>query len=368
MFSKTLRGIIKKEFYHILRDRQTLIILFLMPVLMLFLYGYAITMEMRQIETAIINLSHSQKSRSFIEKIVSNDFFKVTAVDVPYEKLESVFQKRQARAIIIFPQNFADDLNSNPHTKVQLLIDASDPNAANFINNYLNVIAAKYNLAQNASLIFPFSVEPRLLYNPDLKSVYFFVPGLIALILLLICALLTSIAIVREKESGTLEQILVSPVKPLQIIIGKVIPYLVISYLMGVMILIFGYFWFDVPINGSLLLLNIMLLLYIFTGLSIGLLVSTIARTQQIAMMVTLVATILPTVMISGFIFPIASMPEILQWVAKIIPATHFLEIIRGIMLKGVGIKELYNQTLFLVGLSLFLTFVSMRKFKTHLE
>ncbi len=366
--NKTLFSIMRKEFRHIIRDQQTLIILFLMPLLMLFLFGYAITLEMRQIETAVVDLSKSSSSRAFIEKMRASDFFEITAVDVAYKDFEEVFRKRQARCIIVIPRDFESSLDRELQTPVQLLIDASDPNAANYINNYVTQISALFNVERGAVPVQTFRLEPRLLYNPDLKSSYFFVPGLVAVILLLICSLLTSIAIVREKETGSMEQILVSPVLPQQIIIGKVIPYMVIGYLMALMILFFSYFWFNVPLHGSFLLLNLMLLLYIFTGLSFGLLISTVTHTQQVALMLTLVTTILPTVMLSGFIFPIPSMPEILQYVAAVIPATHFLEIIRGIMLKGVGLTELYPQAGYLLLIAFVLIAVSVRKFQTHLD
>jgi drug efflux transport system permease protein len=366
--NKTLLSIIRKEFRHIIRDKQTLIILFIMPVLMLFLYGYAITLEMKNIKTVIVDLSKTPQSRAFVDNMQANDFFKVVDMNISYDQYESVFQTRKAQCIVVIPQDFSRSLAQRPQTKIQLLIDASDPNAANFINNYLNIISASYNLEQNRNLVQSISLEPRLLYNPDMKSAYFFVPGLIAVIALLICALLTSIAIVREKENGTMEQILVSPVKSMHIIIGKVIPYMVIGYLMALMILVIGHFWFQVPIYGSFLLLNVILLLYVLTGLSFGLLISTQTNSQQIALMITLVSTILPSFMLSGFIFPIASMPQILQYISNLIPATHFLIIIRSIMLKGVGIAELTTQIAALSVVAFVLLMISMRKFQTHLE
>lgn len=366
--NKTLKSIIQKEFKHIMRDRQTVVILFIMPILMLFLYGYAINMEMKNIRTAVVDLSKTPQSRSFIENLLSNDFFKITDSNVSYENFESLFQNRSAQCIIVIPHDFSESLSQKPQTKIQILIDASDPNAANFINNYLNVISQQFNFKQNKNLVQSFSLEPRLLYNPDMKSAFFFVPGLIAVIALLICALLTSIAIVREKENGTMEQILVSPVKPMFIIVGKVIPYMLIGYLMAVMILVIGYFWFEVPIYGSVFLLNVILMLYVLTGLSFGLLISTATSSQRTALMITLVSTILPSFMLSGFIFPISSMPLILQWLSNIIPATHFLIIIRGIMLKGVGVMELLSQIGALSFIAFFLLMVSTRKFSTHLE
>jgi len=366
--NKILFSIMKKEFWHILRDPQTLVIIILMPVIMLFLFGYAITLEMQEIETVIIDQSHSPMSRDLIERIGSTDFFKIVQTDLAHDEIEMVFYKRLARCILIIPEDFSEDLNREIYAPVQLLVDASDPNAANYINNYFLRISQLFNMETSGQDQGVLKLEPQLLYNPDLKSSYFFVPGLIAIILLLICALLTSIAIVREKEVGTMEQILVSPVHPFQIIIGKVIPYTILGFIDSLLILFIARNWFNVPVNGSILFLFFALILYIVTGLSFGLLISTVAKSQRMAMMAVLVLTILPTIMLSGFIFPVPSMPLVFQYISKIIPATHFLEIIRGIMLKGVGIGELYTQILFLTAISGFLILISMKKFKTNLE
>jgi len=365
---QVLLSITKKEFRHILRDFQTLLIVLAYPVVMLLLFGYAITMEMKQIETVFVDRSQTPESRDFKEQLLSTSFFKIVASDVPEKQFEQIFQERQARCIIVIPANFARSLKTKPTTKIQLLVDASDPNAANYIQNYITQISAKYNYKINPQLAMPFSIEPRLFYNPDLKSYFFFVPGLIAVIILLISALLTSIAIVREKEVGTLEQILVSPVHPVQIIIGKAIPYTVIGFVDSVLVLLMGHFMFQVPVHGSLWLLSFSLVLYILTGLSFGLLVSTITNSQQEAMMATLMATILPTIMLSGFIFPIKSMPLIFQYMALLIPATHFLEIIRGILLKGSSAQDLVVQLSYLGFIALSLIMISIRKFRMTLE
>jgi ABC-2 type transport system permease protein len=366
--NKILLSIMKKEFWHILRDPQTLTIIILMPIIMLFLFGYAITLEMQEIETAIVDQSRSPQSRDLIERIISTDFFKVVETDVAYNEMEALFFKRLVRCIVIIPAPFAHDLERDMESPVQLIIDASDPNAANYINNYFMKINSSFNLETLNTNLIPMTLEPQLLYNPDLKSSYFFVPGLIAIILLLICALLTSIAIVREKEVGTMEQILVSPIHPSQIIIGKVIPYTILGFIDSLIILFIANNWFDIPIHGSFLFLCCTLILYIITGLSFGLFLSTIAESQRTAMMAVLVSTILPTIMLSGFIFPVPSMPVLFQYISKIIPATHFLEIIRGIMLKGIGINELFTQVIYLCAISTFLVIVSLKKFKTNLE
>jgi ABC-2 type transport system permease protein len=366
--NRLLLSIIKKEFRHILRDPQTLWIVIAMPVVMLFLYGYAITLEMKQIEVAVTDYSKTPQSRQFIEHLLATDFFRVTAVDVPATNFERIFKERKARCIVVVPADFARSLNSQTETKIQLLVDATDPNAANYIQKYLMQIGSRFTFENNRFLAQPFVLEQRIFYNPLLKAHNFFVPGLIAVILLMISALLTSIAIVREKEMGTMEQILVSPVRPLQIIIGKVIPYTLLAFLDGLIIVAIGYLWFKVPLNGSVLFLAGTLVIYILTGLSFGLLVSTIAESQRTAMMAAQLATILPTIMLSGFIFPVASMPDIFRYMSLVIPATHFLEIIRGILLKGNTFGDLSAQIGYLLLITLFLIVVSVKKFRTNLE
>jgi len=366
--NSVLSSIIKKEFRHILRDPQTLIIVVIMPLVMLFLYGYAITLEMKQINIAVTDHSKTPESRRLINRLTSTTFFKVSVFDVPERDFDNVFKQRQARCILVIPPNFARSLKRNTSTDIQLLIDASDPNAANYIQKYITQIVRQFNFTLNRSVTQAFTLETRIFYNPDFKSYYFFVPGLIATILLLISALLTSIAIVREKENGTLEQILVSPVRPYQIIIGKVVPYTILGFFDSILILGLGHFLFGVPIIGSYWLLSFTLILYIITGLSFGLLVSTAADSQRLAMMAALLATILPSFMLSGFIFPINSMPEIFQYLSLAIPATHFLTIIRGILLKGNGFGALYVPIAYLVLISSILIALSVKKFNVTLE
>jgi ABC-2 type transport system permease protein len=366
--NRILLSIIKKEFWHILRDPQTLVIILIMPVGMLFLFGYAITLDMKDIKVALVDQSKSPESREFVEQIMATDFFKITEVDVPDKEFEEIFYERNARCIVVIPYDFSKNLATETYTPIQLLIDASDPNAANYINKYFMQLASRFNFKINPQLTMPFSVEPRIFYNPDLRSDYFFVPGLIAVIILLISALLTSIAIVREKEVGTMEQILVSPVHPYQIIFGKVIPYTLLGFVDSILVLMIGHFWFGVPVQGSVMFLLVTLIIYIFTGLSFGLMVSTITDSQQVAMMGALLSTILPTIMLSGFIFPITSMPKIFQYVSMIVPATHFLEIIRGIMLKGSGLNELTMQLSYLILIAVVLIGLSVKKFSTKLE
>ncbi len=365
--NRILLSIVRKEFIHITRDVQTLVIAIIMPVMMLFLYGFAINMEMKQIDVGISDLSATPQSRKIIERLASTNFFNITVINPAYKNYEELFKFRKVRALIVIPQDYARKLALKHKVRLQLLIDASDPNAANYINNYFSTVAFSETLDINRRKVNLFSVEPRILYNPDMRSANFFVPGLIAIILILVSALLTSIAVVREKENGTMEQLMVSPVCAHQIIIGKVLPYTFLGYINGVMILMLGSLIFNVHINGSIILIGVIMLIYVLTGMSFGLLISTTTESQQIALMTTLMLTILPTVLLSGFIFPIKSMPEILQYVSYILPATYFLEIIRGIILKGGGMAELYRQTLILAGITIFLLGLSIIKFKKSL-
>ncbi len=366
--NRTFKSIVRKEFLHIVRDYQTLIIIFIMPVIMLIMFGYAITLEMRNIEIAVVDHARTPQSRQLLNHLQSSNFFVIKAYDPPESQFESLLQQRQVRCIVVIPADFSLSLIQERFTPVQLLIDASDPNAANFIQSYFQKITALFNTENNPQFKFPFEIVPRFLFNPDLKSEYFFVPGLIAIIVLLISALLTSIAIVREKERGTFEQILVSPVHASQIILGKVIPYIILGFVDSVIILLIGHYWFQVPVQGSVLLLLATLILYLLSGLSFGLFVSTITDSQRTAMLIALLMTILPTILLSGFIFPVPSMPVIFQYVSKIIPATHFLKIIRGILLKGIGLWELKVPILYLTLLSAFMIGLSIKKFKVSLE
>lgn len=363
-----IKSVMKKEFLHILNDVQTLFIIIVMPLIMIFLYGNAITLDMRNITTIIRDHSQSPQSRTLVRNITSSGFFKITAQSYEQLDVDTIFRRRLARCLMVIPQDFSIGLATRPLTPVQLVLDASDPNAGKFIYNYMSMIVSQYN-ADLSEMNKPFiSLTPRFLYNPDQRSSSFFVPGLISIILLMVSAMLTSIAIVREKERGSMEQILVSPITPIQLIIGKIFPYILLGLLDGVMILIAGIYAFKVPMEGSVSLLILMMLLYIFTGLSMGLLISTIARTQQVAMLMSLMISMLPTLLLSGFMFPVESMPMIFQWLSRIVPATHFIQIIRGVMLKGVGVAELVHQISYLALLSTFLIVVSVKKFKTDLE
>lgn len=366
--NRRLLAMMKKEFIHIVRDWRTLLVILLMPILMIVLYGYAITLDMRGITFGVIDDDGTPRSRELIAAFTDNGFFTQVPMRLSRTRIEDLFRRRAVQMVLVVPKGFASDLDAGRGATVQLLVDAGDSNVGTYVNNYSNQILRLFNARLDPGRGMSIAFEPRILYNPEMKSSHFFVPGLVALILILINALLTSIAITREKETGTMEQILVSPVHPFEIVAGKVMPYISIGFFNAVMILFWAKILFDVPLRGDLLLLSALTLVYIFVALSFGLLISTIARTQQLAMLATLMATILPTIMLSGFIFPIASMPLALQYVSKIIPAMYYLIIIRGILLKGVGMPELWHQAAILAGIGFAMLAIATKRFRTTLE
>jgi ABC-2 type transport system permease protein len=363
-----ITAIARKEFLHILNDPRTLSILFIMPILQLIMFGYALKMEIQEVRIGIVDYANTNESRHLIEQFKGSSFFVPFFYEGRLSEIDELFKSRTANLVMIIPEDFDKQLQRNREIPLSFTIDASDANAATAIRNYCNQVIVDFNQTYNRHLPFPFDITSSILYNPDTKSTYFFVPGIIALLLIMISALLTSITIAREKETGTMEQILVSPVKSHQIILGKVLPYILLAILIAVVILLIGVFMFKVPFQGNVLLLFILSTLYIVTALSIGLMISTVAKTQQVAMMVAMIMTLLPTIMLSGFIFPIASMPKLLQYLSYIIPARYYLHIVRGIILKGSTFIDLVQPTLFLGIISGILLIVSIRKFSSNLE
>lgn len=369
MISPTrLAAISRKEVRHILRDWQTLIIVLIMPVMMMFLYGYALNADARDLPVAVEAPSPAPETRQIIGKLDAGLLFKVEVEAAATPDPGEVFRTHGVRALFRFPAGFARDLRRPGGARVQVLVDGADPNVGTLIRNaadplLLEAVMDVLRLEPPRVL----DLRTLVLYNPEQRSALFFVPGLMAVILLMISALLTSIAIAREKELGTMGQLLVSPLNPLEIIVGKLLPYIVLAALDGMLILAVGRLAFGVKVAGSYGLLALSSLAYVFTALSIGLLISTVAKRQQHAMFMALGATLMPTVLLSGFIFPVDSMPLPLQVISKVIPATWFLEIVRGIILKGVGLAELWQPLLILTLEGLLLMAASIRKFKVKL-
>ncbi len=363
-------GFVRKEFYHIFRDPRTLLILFGIPVMQLLIFGFVVTNEIKNIQIAILDQSKDEVTREITNKLLSSGYFTLRKNLSSTSEIENIFKKGRLKEVIVFESDFAKKLERDKTANIQVIADASDPNTANLIVNYTRGIIQNYVSSVNIQFQTPLKIEPRvkMVYNQGLKGVYMFVPGTMALILMLVSAMMTSISIAREKEYGNMEVLLVSPLKPSQIIIGKVAPYVILSFINAVSIIALGYFVFDLPVLGSLSLLLLETLLFITLALSLGILISTIAKTQQVAMFISMFALLLPTMLLSGFVFPIENLPDILRWLSIIMPPRWFIVIIKNIMLKGTGFLIVWKETLYLVAFTVFFIGLSVRKFKIRLE
>lgn len=367
---KRFIGFVKKEFYHIFRDKRSMFILFGMPIAQILLFGFAITNEINNVEIGILDKSKDHETRKIIDKINASEYFTIENVVDNENEIEAVFKKGEVKAFLVFEKGFAENLHALHHGKVQVITDATEPNTANTIVNYIQSIIQHYQQELNSSWGpgVQINVQTRMFYNAELKSVFNFLPGVMTVILMLVSAMMTSISITREKELGTMEILLVSPLKPVQVVVGKVFPYIFLSIINALVILILGVTIFAMPIEGSLILLAFETVLFIITALALGILISTIAETQQTAMMISLMGLMLPVILLSEFIFPISSMPNLLQYISHFIPAKWFIIILKGIMLKGVGLIYLWKETLILIAMAVFLIALSIKKYKIRLE
>ena len=361
-------GFVVKEFLHIFRDYRTLLILFGMPAVQLILFGYVVTNEIKDARIAILDQSKDETTRKITEKITSSGYFRLDRNLHTYSEIEEAFKEGDIKLVIVFESNFTRKLERERQAHVQLIGDASDPNTANILVNYATGILNNYLRTRNAEAI-PLQILPetRMMYNKELKGVFMFVPGLMAMLLMLISALMTSISITKEKELGTMELLLASPLRPMQIVVGKVFPYVFLAFINACIIILLGNTVFGVPVRGSITLLLFESFLFISMALSLGILISCLTNSQQLAMMISLVALMLPTILLSGFIFPIENMPKVLQWFCHIMPPMYFITIIKSIMLKGNGFFFIWKETLILIGFTLFFILVSVKKFKIRL-
>ncbi|MFM2367989.1 MAG: hypothetical protein RL619_285 [Bacteroidota bacterium] len=367
---KRFIGFIKKEFYHIFRDKRTMFILFGMPIVQIMLFGFAITNEINNVNIAILDQSKDAETQKIINKIDASKYFNIEQEISSENQVESVFKKGKIKAVLVFENHFIKNLQTKKQAKVQVITDATDPNIANTITNYVNAILLNYTqqINKNNPSSYQIQTQTQLYYNPELKSVFNFVPGVMTIILMLVSAMMTSISITREKELGTMEVLLVSPLKPFQVIIGKVFPYIFLSIINATIIILLSFFVFKMPIEGSLFLLTFESILFIITALSLGILISTISNSQQTAMMISLMGLMLPVIILSGFIFPISSMPMPMQIISNIIPAKWFIIIIKAILLKGASIAVIWKETLILLGMTVFFIALSIKKYKIRLE
>ena len=368
---RRLISVIRKETLHIIRDWRTLMILICMPIALVVIFGFAVTNEIRNVNVSILDPSKDEHSLEIIKRMDASGYFDIFSYSNSLEEIENNFRIGNAKIALVFQEEFSTQLSKYGSANIQILADATDPNTAATLSNYTQMIVQQYQMelsGANKKMGPVIAVENKMLFNPGLKSVYLFVPGVITIILMLICALMTSIALTREKEFGNMELLLVSPLKPALVVIGKVIPYVALSFIDLLIILLLGDIVFHVPIRGNLWLLLAESLLFIATVLSLGIFISTVTNNQQAAMVISLVGLFLPTILLSGFIFPIESMPLVLQWLSNIIPARWFIVIIKNIMLKGTELEFLWKETMILGFMTLVFIVLSIRKFKIRLE
>ena len=359
---------VRKEFYHILRDRRTLFILIGMPIALVLLFGYVVTNEFKNASVALLDNAKDELSQEFRHHIEASGHFRIVADLRSYDELEEQFKSGHAKMAIVIPARFAEGFYDKKQVQIQLIADGTEPNYATTLVNYASQMIQRFQQIKSGSNGIPYqvNVKTRMVYNPQLRSAYNFVPGVIALILMLISAMMTSLTIAKEKELGTMDLLMVSPLPPLLIIIGKVVPYTLLSFLNAVLVLVLGYYVFQVPIVGSLPLLLGICLLYLAVSLALGVLISTKAETQQAAMMASLFTLMMPTMLLSGFIFPRASMPVVLQYISQIIPATYFIEMLKGVMLKGNNLAFIWQPTLVLTGMMVVLLGLALVNFKVR--
>lgn len=358
---RQLLAFVKKEFLHIFRDYRTMMLLLLMPIVQIILFGFALTNEVNNTNTAIYIPKDDILAAKLMHKIDNSKYFTVTHLLKSPKEVEELMRRGEIKLAVIVPEGFSADYENKRSTPVQVISDASDPNMATTVTNYAsNIILSFANLSV--------SVENRMLYNPQMKSSYNFVPGVMGLILMLICAMMTSVAIVREKETGTMEVLLVSPVRPIYLILAKTIPYFILSLINLITILLLSKYVLAVPINGSLFLLSAVSMLFVLVSLSLGLMISTLVETQVAAMLISGMVFMMPVMILSGMMFPVENMPLILKGVAQLIPAKWFIAAVRKVMIQGVGFMYVLKEIcVMLLMMSIFIG-ISVKKFKHRLD
>ena len=367
---KQFMSFVRKEFHHIFRDKTTMAILLLLPVLMLILFGYAITTEVKNSKLAIYDPSNDMATCAIIEKFNASEYFSVVKLLTKPAEINEQFKNGEVKMVVVFGEKFYENMLHTGTAQVELIADGTDPNSAKSVVSYATNIIAVYQQELFKIQKVPFQINPqvKLLYNPQMKGAYNFVPGVMGMILMLICAMMTSISIAREKEFGTMEILLVSPMKPIYIIISKMIPYFFLSLVNLTTILLLSVFVLGVPIAGSLFWLIVLSLVYIFVTLSLGLLISSIVNSQLVALLISGMVLMLPVIMLSGMMFPIENMPVFFQWLSQIIPAKWYIIGVKKIMIKGLGFTSIIPELSVLLGMGIFLIAASMKKFKFRLE
>jgi len=370
-------AVLKKEFLHILRDRASLVMAVAMPIGMLLLFGYAVNTDVEHLSTVVWDQSQTADSREFVTSVRNTQYLNPDNFVQGYKQIANYLDSGKARVAVIIPPNYGKNLQGNVQANVQVLVDGSDPTVARAAMSAVQMLGLNKSLQlQNERLVAmgtagsmgtPLNIETRVWYNPDMKSLLFNIPALIGLILQNVIAMLTSFSIVREKERGTMEQLVVTPISSLELLLGKLLPFVFIGFVSLSLILATGIFWFGVVPIGSIPLLVLLSTIFLVTILAIGLLISSVAQTQLQAMQMTFIL-ILPSILLSGFIFPRETMPRLLQLLGGLLPLTYFLDIVRGIFLKGVGIQYLWQDTLTLCAFAIILLAIAAKKFKKNLD
>lgn len=361
---------INKEFLHVLRDRKTLLILFGMPVVQILIFGFALTNEVKNSKIVVVDYAKDVASKEIINKIEASRYFEIDHILSGINELETAFKTGKIKMAVVFPENFNSNLLHQNKAQIQIIADASDPNQATTLTNYASSIIADYQSQMNQLNLAPYRIQPqiKMLYNPQLKGAPNFVPGVMALILMLICVMMTAISIVKEKEMGTMEILLVSPFKPILVILSKAVPYLILSTINVASILLLSFFVLELPIKGNLFLLFSESILFIITCLTLGIFISVKTDSMQTAMLLSLMGMLLPTLLFSGFMFPVENMPIPLQIFSNIVPAKWYYIIVKRIMIEGLGFAAVWKETLILIGTTIFLLFISLKSFKIRMS
>lgn len=367
---KVFFAFIKKEFQHVLRDKRSMLILVGLPVMMMLLFGFALSNEVKNSNIAVLDYAQDESSHLLTNRLEYSEYFTVAHYLRQEGEIKDIFEKGKAQMVVIFPQNFAADLAQAHTAQIRLIGDASDPNTANIIINYASAVIRDYQaeLIDNQKFPYSISVETRMLYNPQLESTFNFVPGVMTLILMLLGAMMTSVSIVKEKEMGTMEILLVSPMQPIFVVISKAIPYMVLCFVDVLIILVMAYTVLGMPMRGSIFLLLGESLLFIVTTLSLGLLISALVDSQQVAMFISLVGFLMPALIFSGFMFPIENMPKPMQVISNIVPTKWYYTIVKSIMVKGLDFSYVVKPTLILGAMTVFFMTLAIKKFKVRLE
>ena len=351
---KQFLSFVIKESKHILRDRRTMLILFGMPVMLMLLFGFAITTDVRNVRTVVVTSQMDHLTQQTVERLAQSEYFTITKAVATPKEAERLIRNQKADMAVVFGQDFASKKSG-----LQFIVDGSDPNMAQQWTNYAQQVIAnsQYSL-----------VNTKMLYNPQMRSAYNFVPAIMGMLLMLICAMMTSISIVREKEKGTMEVLLVSPVRPLMVVVAKAVPYLILAIGILITILLMARFVLGVPLAGSLFWIIAVSILYILLALSLGLLISNIAQTQLVALLLSAMVLLMPVVMLSGMLFPVESMPRILQWISAVVPPRYYIQAMRKLMIMGVGIGEVALEVAVLAVMTVLFLSIALKKFNTRLE